>query len=138
MGAHLRVWGSFPHILLHSRKHEMWLPSSFLAHTFANPCLGREPKARVMTSKFEIWKFHKELSAKNLCSALVLISKFCAWKLPHLPNAISLHLVSNFQRQKLEAKCNFFTLALPWTFEFKAWKFQEGPMQIFLHSTSNF
>jgi hypothetical protein len=41
--------GSFPHILLHSQKHEMWFPGSLLAYTFASPCFGREPKARVAT-----------------------------------------------------------------------------------------
>ncbi len=41
--------GSFPHTLLHSWEHEMWLPNSLLAHTFVSPCLGREPKVRVAT-----------------------------------------------------------------------------------------
>jgi hypothetical protein len=41
--------GSFPHTLLHSREHEMPLSSSLLAYTFASPCLGREPKVRVVT-----------------------------------------------------------------------------------------
>jgi hypothetical protein len=41
--------GSFPHILLHSHEHEMWLPGSVLARTFVNPCLGHESKVRVMT-----------------------------------------------------------------------------------------
>ncbi len=44
--AHLRVWGFIPS---HSQEYEMWLPGSFLAHNFASPCLGREPKARVVT-----------------------------------------------------------------------------------------
>jgi hypothetical protein len=56
MGAHLGVWGSFLHTFLHSWEHEMWLPSSFLALTFANPCLGREPKARVVTTKAKACK----------------------------------------------------------------------------------
>jgi hypothetical protein len=38
------------HILLHSQEHEMWFLSSTLAHTFASPCLGCEPKVRVVTS----------------------------------------------------------------------------------------
>jgi hypothetical protein len=49
MKAHLGVWGSFLHTLLHSWEHEMWLSSSLLARTFASPCLGYEPKARVAT-----------------------------------------------------------------------------------------
>jgi hypothetical protein len=44
MGVHL---GSFPHILLHSREHEMWLPGLILARTLASRCLGREPKVKV-------------------------------------------------------------------------------------------
>jgi hypothetical protein len=47
--AHLKVWGSFPHTLLHSREYEMWLLGSLLAHTFASPCLGHKPKAGVAT-----------------------------------------------------------------------------------------
>jgi hypothetical protein len=46
------IWecrGSFPLTFLHYQEHEMWLPGSLLAHTFASPCLGREPKARVVT-----------------------------------------------------------------------------------------
>ncbi len=51
VGAHLGVWGSFPHTFLHSREHEMWLPGSLLARTFASPCLGRKPKAKVAAMK---------------------------------------------------------------------------------------
>ncbi len=43
--------GSFPHTLLHCQKHEMWLPGLILAYTLASPCLGREPKVRVVTMK---------------------------------------------------------------------------------------
>jgi hypothetical protein len=50
LGVHLGVWGLFPRIFLHSREHEMWLLSSLLAHTFASPCFGREPKVRVATT----------------------------------------------------------------------------------------
>jgi hypothetical protein len=49
MGNHLGVWGFFPHALLHSREHEMWLSGLILARTFANPCLGCKPKVRVAT-----------------------------------------------------------------------------------------
>jgi len=49
VGVHLGVWGSFPPTLLHSQEHEMWLLGSFLARTFASPCLYREPKVRVAT-----------------------------------------------------------------------------------------
>jgi len=41
--------GSFPHTLLLSWEHEMWLLGSFLARTFPNLYLGHEPKARVVT-----------------------------------------------------------------------------------------
>ncbi len=47
LGFQLPMWeftwecgGSFPHILLHSWKHEMWLLGSLLAHTFASLCIG--------------------------------------------------------------------------------------------------
>jgi len=49
MGVHLGCEGSFPHILLHSREHEMWLSGSILARAFTNPYLGHEPKSRVAT-----------------------------------------------------------------------------------------
>ncbi len=42
---------SFRRTFLHSWKHEMWLLGSLLARTFASPCVGHEPKARVMTTK---------------------------------------------------------------------------------------
>jgi hypothetical protein len=51
------IWecgGSFPHTPLHSREHKMWLLGSFLAHTFASPCLSHEPKARVATSLIQV------------------------------------------------------------------------------------
>jgi hypothetical protein len=56
------IWecgGSFPHILLHSQEHEMWFPSSLLAYTFANPYLGRKPKAKITTSLvgYQLWPF---------------------------------------------------------------------------------
>jgi len=47
--AHLGVWGfifTFPYTP-GSTKCESW--ASFLAHTFVNPCLDHEPKARVVT-----------------------------------------------------------------------------------------
>jgi len=49
MGTHLGVWGFIPSTFLHFQKHEMWLFGSLLACTFASPCLGHEPKARVTT-----------------------------------------------------------------------------------------
>jgi hypothetical protein len=47
---HLGVWGFDPHTLPYSHifdsmKCDSW--ASLLAHTFASPCLGREPKTRV-------------------------------------------------------------------------------------------
>jgi hypothetical protein len=47
------IWeceGSFPHTLLHSWEHEMWLLGFLLACTLTNPCLCHKPKARVTTS----------------------------------------------------------------------------------------
>jgi len=52
------IWecgGSFPHTLLHSWEHEMWLSVSLLAHTFINLCLGHEPKVRVVTIIFSFF-----------------------------------------------------------------------------------
>ncbi len=41
--------GSFPHTFSHfeSMKYDSW--GSLMAHTLASPCLGREPKVRVVT-----------------------------------------------------------------------------------------
>jgi hypothetical protein len=47
------IWeceGSFPHTLLHSWEHEMWLLGSLLACIFASLCLGCKPKVRVATT----------------------------------------------------------------------------------------
>jgi len=44
--------GSFPHPFPHSREHEMWLSGFTLTLNFANPCLGHEPKAKVVTNEF--------------------------------------------------------------------------------------
>jgi len=55
------IWecvGLFPHTLLHSWEHEMWLWASFLARTFASPYLGCEPNSKVATPIFnppQIW-----------------------------------------------------------------------------------
>jgi len=48
-GTPLGCEGSFPHTFLHSREYVVWFLASFLACNLANPCLGREPKARVTT-----------------------------------------------------------------------------------------
>jgi len=42
--------GSFSHTFLHSREYEYDSRASLLACTFASPCLGCEPKARVATT----------------------------------------------------------------------------------------
>jgi hypothetical protein len=39
MGAHLGVWGSFPHTLLHYREHEMWFPSFTFSLHLCKPLL---------------------------------------------------------------------------------------------------
>jgi len=53
--------GSFPHTLLHFREHAMWLPGPVLARTFANPCFGHEPKAKVMTY-FITWLWYSVIT----------------------------------------------------------------------------
>lgn len=59
-------------------------------------------------SELQVQKLHKELSIKKLHLGPLQAFELWAQKLPHLPSAISLHLVSNFWHQKLEAKYNFF------------------------------
>jgi hypothetical protein len=51
VGAHMEAWGLIPSHSLALPEHEMWLPGSFLAHTFASPYFGHKPKARVTTLK---------------------------------------------------------------------------------------
>jgi hypothetical protein len=53
VGAHLGVWGFIPS-LLHSQEHEMWFLDSLLLRTFASPCFGWKPKAKVTTSPFYV------------------------------------------------------------------------------------
>ncbi len=53
MGVHLGVWGFIPSHSLHSREHVMWLSGSLFARNLASPCLGREPKARVVTDEVD-------------------------------------------------------------------------------------
>jgi hypothetical protein len=55
---------SFPHILLHSQEMKCDSRASFFACTFASPCLGHEPKARVVT-------------LLAICLTLVLGMYFC-------------------------------------------------------------
>jgi hypothetical protein len=54
--------GSFPHTLLHSQEHDMWLPSSVLAHTLISPYLGHEPKAKVVIT----------FDSKHICNYVVI------------------------------------------------------------------
>jgi len=42
--------GSFSHTFLHSQEYEYDSWTSFLAYTFASPCLGCKLKARVATT----------------------------------------------------------------------------------------
>jgi len=51
--AHLRVWGSFLHIFLHSPEHEMWFSSSLLARIFVSICLGHKPNVKVTIIHYE-------------------------------------------------------------------------------------
>lgn len=64
-------------------------------------------------SELQVQKLHKELSIKKLHLGPLQAFELWAQKLPHLPSAISLHLVSNFWHQKLEVKYNVF---LRWPF----------------------
>jgi len=43
--------GSFPHTLLHSREHEMWLPGFIIDPHLCKPlpCLGHKPKTKIAT-----------------------------------------------------------------------------------------
>jgi hypothetical protein len=69
--------GFIPHTLLHSWEHEMWLLNSFLARTFVSPCLGCEPKVKVVTtwlgwellSKWRNWT--KSMQRCNISSLLL-------------------------------------------------------------------
>jgi hypothetical protein len=66
VGAHLRVWGSLLHTLLHTRNMKCDSQVLFLTHTFASPCLGREPKAKVATTynhkiKFQLFRSLSQL-----------------------------------------------------------------------------
>jgi hypothetical protein len=54
-GVPLGVQSSIPHTLLHSQEHEMWLLGFVLARILASPCLGHEPKARVVTTIFYVF-----------------------------------------------------------------------------------
>jgi hypothetical protein len=60
MGVHFGSVGVYSHTLPHSR-------ASLLAHTFANPCLGREPKARVATVCFNDNGIGNDYSKHNEC-----------------------------------------------------------------------
>jgi hypothetical protein len=75
--------GSFPHILLHSWKHEMWLLSSVLAHTFANPCFGRESKVKVATMEMSHDGPYKSSQYQNLI--VIRINSLMPVKLQGLP-----------------------------------------------------
>jgi hypothetical protein len=55
MRVHLGVWGSFIHTLLIPESMKCNSQASFLARTFANLCLSREPKAKVVTVLNFIW-----------------------------------------------------------------------------------
>jgi hypothetical protein len=81
--------GSFPHTLLHFQEHVMWLPGPVLAHTFTNPCFGREPKAKVATPGSGMLSDDTSLwSCSNLNSKLVKL--LCD---VHLLNLIVISLI---------------------------------------------
>jgi hypothetical protein len=48
-GTPLGCESSFPHTFSHSQEYVVQLSASLLARNLANPCFGREPKARVAT-----------------------------------------------------------------------------------------
>jgi hypothetical protein len=51
VGAPWECEGSFRHTFLHSWEHEMWLLTSFLAHTLASPSFGHGPKTKVVITR---------------------------------------------------------------------------------------
>ncbi len=87
---------SYPHTLLHSWEHEMWLPASLLAHTFTSPCLGHEPKPRVAThcEKYRVSCFMRANPHSSIAFSLVFI-----WLILPLPTPF---------KNKLGIAWNFF------------------------------
>jgi hypothetical protein len=62
--------GSFPHTLLHFWEHECYSWASFLARTFTSPCLGREPKVRVVTLELKFKDiYHNRLIERKIWSS---------------------------------------------------------------------
>jgi hypothetical protein len=58
--------GSFPHIFLHSREHEMRFLGLILARTLVSLCLSHEPKARITTVTLSHYLFnHYIISNKS-------------------------------------------------------------------------
>jgi hypothetical protein len=55
----LECEGSFPHTLLHSREHEVWLSDFLLAYNLANPCFGRNLRLRLRhyITSLQMWQF---------------------------------------------------------------------------------
>jgi hypothetical protein len=80
VGTHLGVWEFIPWTFLHSWKHETWLPSSLLARTFASPCFGREPKARVATfhQLFKLWNMYYSESCHPILNRKSNIKNYLA------------------------------------------------------------
>jgi hypothetical protein len=78
VGVHLGVWSSFPHTLPHSQENEMWLPGFLLACTFASPCLGREPKAKVATNTHFLFIFMHNLRARSF-AFMISQSRTLGW-----------------------------------------------------------
>jgi hypothetical protein len=68
-GTPLGCEGSFPHTFSHSQEYVVWLSTSLLARNLANPCLGREPKARVVTSYFGVVYYRFNKLSKLTCLA---------------------------------------------------------------------
>jgi hypothetical protein len=82
MGVHLRVWGFIPSHFMHFREHVKCSRVSLLVHNLATLCLGREPKARVVTA------------AKG-CQCLLLVSSMLTGS--HLPSTFTDIAIPFFQ-----------------------------------------
>jgi hypothetical protein len=74
MGVHLGVWGFIPSHFMHSREHVKCSWVSLLVRNLVTPCIGLEPKARVVTT------------AKG-CQCLLLVSSMLMGS--HLPSTFT-------------------------------------------------
>ncbi len=78
VGVHLKVWGSFPHIFLHSREYILWLPN--FTCTFASLCHGHTPKARVATGYVQLVKHNQINESFPHFQSLPLLTNIPLWR----------------------------------------------------------